>query len=274
MADRAITGTTRLAAVIGSPVRHSSSPAIHNAAFAAAGLDWRFVAFEVAPGDCGRALDGMRALGIGGLSVTMPHKDDVAALVDELSPDAEALAAVNCVVPVADGRLRGENTDGPGFVAALREAGIEPAGARCCVLGAGGAARSVVLALSRAGASDVAVVNRTPAKGETAAALAASVGRVGSAEADIPDADIVVNGTPVGMGTSGGLPLDPARLRPGQVVADLIVHPRRTPLLDAAEAAGCRIVDGFGMLVHQAVVAFELWTGVEAPLGAMRAAVR
>src|SRR5690606_4991227 len=118
-----LTGTTRLAAVIGSPVRHSLSPVVHNAAFAAPGLDWAYVAVEVAPGDCRRALDGMRALGLGGLSVTTPHKDDVAALVDEASSDVQALGAANCVVPVAGGRLRGENTDGPGFVAALRESG-------------------------------------------------------------------------------------------------------------------------------------------------------
>src|SRR4051812_36773358 len=149
---------TRLAAVIGSPVRHSLSPAIHNAAFEAAGLDWHYVAFEVAPGDCARALDGMRALGIAGLSVTTPHKDDVARLVDERSDDVTALAAVNCVVLLPDGGVRGENTDGPGFVAGLRDAGVDPAGRRCCVLGAGGAARAVVLALARAGAADVAVV--------------------------------------------------------------------------------------------------------------------
>jgi shikimate dehydrogenase len=268
-----ISGSTRLAAVIGSPVRHSLSPAIHNAGFAEAGLDWAFVALEVAPGDCARALDGMRALGLGGLSVTTPHKDDVAALVDERSPDADALGAVNCVVPVEGGRLRGENTDGAGFVAALREAGVEPAGLRCCVLGAGGAARSVVLALARSGAAEVAVVNRTPAKGEVAAALAGTAGRLGDAT-DVAGADLVVNATSVGMGGTGQLPLDPGSLRAGQVVAELVVHPVRTPLLAAAEAAGCVGVDGVGMLVHQAAVAFEAWTGAPAPVAAMARTAR
>lgn len=269
-----ITGATRLAAVIGSPVRHSLSPVIHNAAFAAAGLDWVYLALEVAPGDCARALDGVRAFGFAGLSVTTPHKDDVARLVDERSDDAAALGAVNCVVPAADGRLRGENTDGAGFVAALREQGIEPAGLRCCVLGAGGAARSVVLALARAGAADVAVINRTPAKGAVAAGLAGAVGRVGDARTDLAAADLVVNGTSVGMGGDGGLPLDPGLLRPAQVVAELVVHPVRTPLLEAAEAVGCAAVDGVGMLVHQAAIAFEAWSGMPPPLPAMTAAAR
>jgi len=267
-----ISGATRVAAVIGSPVRHSLSPAIHNAAFAAAGLDWAFVALEVAPGDCARALDGMRALGLGGLSVTTPHKDAVAALVDERSPDAELLQAVNCVVPASGGALRGENTDGPGFVAALRAAGVEPAGLRCCILGAGGAARSVVLALARAGAADVAVVNRTPARAEAAAALAGPIGRVGGHDA-VAGSDIVVNGTSVGMGGDRNVPLDPSVLRSGQVVAELVVHPVRTPLLEAAAAAGLATVTGLGMLVHQAAVAFEAWTGVAAPLDAMSAAI-
>ncbi|MGH9135944.1 MAG: shikimate dehydrogenase family protein, partial [Acidimicrobiales bacterium] len=126
-----LTGRTRVAGVIGSPIRHSLSPAIFNAAFAASGLDWMYAAFDVPAGDAGGALAGMRALGLGGLSVTMPHKDAVAALVDELSDDAAALGAVNCVVPVPGGRLRGESTDGPGFVDSLRDAGVDPARQRC-----------------------------------------------------------------------------------------------------------------------------------------------
>lgn len=268
-----ISGSTRLAAVIGSPVGHSLSPAIHNAGFAAAGLDWRFVALEVAPGDCARALDGMRALGLGGLSVTTPHKDDVAGLVDERSGDAERLAAVNCVVPLGDGRLRGENTDGAGFVAALREEGVEPAGLRCAVLGAGGAARSVVLALARAGAAEVAVVNRTAAKAEAAAALAGDVGRVADV-ADVGAADLVVNATSIGMAPDTGLPVDPEALRASAVVAELVVNPVRTPLLQAAAGRGLATVDGVGMLVHQAAIAFEAWTGTPAPVAAMASAAR
>ena len=263
------TARTRVAGVIGSPVTHSRSPAIHNAAFAAAGIDWTFVAFEVAPGHAARALDGMRALGLGGLSVTTPHKDDVAAAVDECSDDAALLGAVNCVVPVGDGRLRGESTDGPGFVRSLADAGFDPAGSRCCVLGAGGAARSVVLALARAGAAGVTVVNRTTAKAEAAAALAGSAGQVADG---VGDHDLVVNATSLGFGGGAELPLDPAALGSGQLVADLVYEPLETPLLAAARAAGCATVDGLGMLVHQAAIAFELWTGEPAPVEAMRTA--
>ena len=263
------TARTRLAAVIGAPVDHSLSPALHNAAFAATDLDWAYVAFHVEPGRVGDALTGMRALGIGGLSVTMPHKDDVAGLVDLPSADVTALGAANCVVPTTDGRLRGESTDGPGLVRSLIDAGVDPAGARCCVLGAGGAARAVVLALARAGAAEVAVVNRTRSRGEQAAALA---GSVGSAVEAVPAAvEVLVNATSVGMGTDE-LPVDLAVLRPGLVVADLVYHPRRTALLAAAEAAGATAVDGIGMLVHQAALAFELWTGVAAPVEVMRRA--
>lgn len=264
------TGSTRVAAVIGAPVEHSLSPVLHNAAFEATGLDWTYVACHVEPGRAGEALVGMRALGLGGLSVTMPHKDDVARLVDLPSADVLALGAANCVVPVGDGRLRGESTDGPGFVRSLLDAGTDPSGARCCVLGAGGAARAVVLALARAGAVEVAVVNRTRARAEAAAELA---GPVGTAVETVPaGAEVLVNATSVGMGTDE-LPIDPAVLRTGVVVADLVYHPRRTALLAAAEAAGATAVDGIGMLVHQAALAFELWTGVEAPVGAMSQAV-
>lgn len=267
----ALTARTRVAGVIGAPVEHSLSPALHNAAFAAAGLDWVYVAFPVPPGEAPAALAGMRALGVAGLSVTMPHKDDVARLVDEPSSDVVALGAANCVVAGPGGRLRGESTDGPGFVRSLLDAGVDPSGARCCVVGAGGAARAVVLALARAGASEVAVVNRTREKAERAAALAGEVGVV--AEAPPAATEILVNATSIGMGTAE-LPVDAGALRPGLVVADLVYHPRRTALLAAAEAAGATPVDGLGMLVHQAALAFELWTGVDAPVAAMLAAAR
>jgi shikimate dehydrogenase len=264
-----------VAAVIGSPVRHSLSPAIHNAAFAAAGLDWVYVAFEVAPGQAVDALDAMRTLGLAGLSVTMPHKEAVAAAVDRLDPAASALAAVNTVVVDRHGALVGHNTDGAGFVDSLRaDGGVEPRGRRVVVLGAGGAARAVVDALARAGASEVVVVNRTAARAEVAAALAGPVGRVGSA-VDVSDADVVVNATSVGMagvGADAELAVDPDRLRAGQVVVDLVYHPLDTPLLRAARAAGAVGVDGLGMLVHQAALQQLLWTGHSPDVAVMRAA--
>jgi shikimate dehydrogenase len=273
-----ISAHTRLAGVIGSPVRHSLSPAIHNAAFRALGLDWVHLAFEVPEGAAGMAMAGMRSLGIDGMSVTMPHKAAVAPALDQLSPDAEALGAVNCVVRDAHG-LTGENTDGPGFVDALRiDEGFDPAGRRCVVIGAGGAGRAVARALATAGAAEVVVVNRSPGPAEHAVRLAGTVGRTG-VEGDASAADLVVNATPLGMGvvvSTGGepepLPLDPALLGTGQLFVDLVYHPATTPMLAAARERGAAVANGLGMLIHQAAHAFRLWTGEEPPLEAMSAA--
>jgi shikimate dehydrogenase len=266
----AISGRTRLACVIGSPVAHSLSPALHNAAFAAAGADWRYVAFDVAPGRADEALAAMRVLGLGGMSVTMPHKEQVARGVDVLSPAAAALRSVNTVVPLADGRLEGHSTDGDGFVASLAASGVSVAGRSVVVLGAGAAGRSVIDALARAGAARIGVVNRTAAAAEEAAALAGPVGVVAGAAA-VRDADLVVNATSVGMGTDD-VPLDVSLLRAGQVVADLVYHPLRTALLAAAAAAGALPVDGLGMLVHQAALQQRLWRGELPDVTVMRAA--
>jgi shikimate dehydrogenase len=269
-----ITGTTRLAAVIGDPVRHSLSPAIHNAAFRALGLDWVFLAFEVAPGHAVDALSAMRTLGIAGYSVTMPHKTDVARAVDELDDDATALGAVNCVVNDR-GRLWGANTDGEGFLRGLRhDAGLDAAGLRCVVLGAGGAARAVVRALARAGAEEVVVVNRSAAPAEAAIRLGPGSARVGDPAA-VGKADLVVNATPIGMHgrPAGELPCPVEGLHAGQVVVDLVYDPLDTPLLVAARARGAAAYNGVSMLVFQAARAFELWTGAAAPVGSMMVAV-
>ena len=261
-----------MAGVIGSPVRHSLSPVLHNAAFRALDLDWAYVAFEVDEGEAGAAMAGVRALRLAGLSVTMPHKEAVAGAVDRLSPTAERLRAVNTVVPLG-GELVGESTDGKGFVDALRlDHGFDPAGRRCLVLGAGGAARAVVLALAGAGAADVVVAGRSPERAAEAASLAGPVGRPGRPD-EAAEADLVVNATPVGMeGHPPGPGVDPACLGPGQVVADLVYHPPATPLLEAARARGAVVVNGVGMLIHQAGAAFRLWTGEDPPLEAMSAA--
>jgi shikimate dehydrogenase len=256
-----------VAALIGSPIGHSLSPAIHSAAFAASGLEWVYVAFEVPAGAAGRAIEAMRVLGIAGLSVTTPHKEDVAAAVDSLSPAASALRSVNTVVRAADGELVGHSTDGDGFVASLADADVGVAGVAVAVIGGGAAARSIVDALGRAGAAEVVVVNRTTGRAEEAAALT-PVGRVGTV-GDIGGAAIVVNATSVGLG-SDDVPFDPAHLRAGQVVADLVYHPLRTALLDAASERGCRTVDGLGMLVHQAALQQQLWTGVRPDVAVMR----
>jgi shikimate dehydrogenase len=254
-----ITATTRVAAAIGSPVRHSLSPALHNAGFAATGVDWVYAAFEVDAGGAGAALDAMRVLGLGGLSVTMPHKEDVAELVDELDPAAATLRSVNTVVPIGDGRLKGYSTDGAGFVASLTAQDVEITGKSVCVLGAGGAARAIIDALVRAGASSITVVNRSAERAQAAAALAGGIGSVGQPTA-ITGCDVLVNATSVGMG-SDELPCEAELLRDGQVVADVVYHPRCTALLAAADRRGARTVEGLGMLVHQAVLQQRLWTG-------------
>ncbi len=272
---RPISGATRLAGVIGDPVRHSRSPAIHNAAFAAAGLDWRYLALPVASGRGADAIRAMDTLGIDGLSVTMPHKAAVAEALDQLTPAAATLGVCNCVFR-RDGQLVGDNTDGDGFVAAVRaETAVEIAGASVVVLGAGGAARSIIEALGRAGAASITVINRTEATAHLAATLA-PVATVGTM-ADVATADVVVNTTSVGM-DGGPAPADspvPAGLLGAQqLVCDAIYAPLTTRLLADAASAGVAVMGGLPMLVHQAVAQFEHWTGVAAPLDAMLAAAR
>jgi len=266
---RPISGATRLAAVIGSPVRHSLSPALHNAAFDATGLDWRLVALEVAPGEGASAVAAMRTLGIGGLAVTTPHKADVATAVDEVDPAARALRSVNTVVLRDDGTTFGASTDGAGFIDSLRAADVDVDRSRFVVLGAGGAARSIVDAVGRAGAVEIAIVNRTTERAIAAAALAA-VARVGTVD-DVRATDVLVNATSVGMGNDES-PIDADLLHAGLIVADLVYHPLETALLRAAEAAGARTIDGLGMLVHQAVRQQQLWTGVSPDPAVLRAA--
>lgn len=269
-------GSTRVVAVIGNPVGHSLSPALHNAAFDALGLDWTYVAFEPPPDGGAAAVDAMRTLGLAGLSVTMPFKEQVVDALDVVSPAASALGAVNCIRWDGD-RIVGENTDGAGFVGALAgEAGFDPAGRRCVVVGAGGAGRAVISSLAEAGAASIGVVNRSAPRAAAATALggpgAAVVGSDGLRDA-ITGADLVVNATSLGMSPGDTLPIDPSLLRRGQVVADLIYHPAETELLAEAAARGAVAVNGLGMLIGQAALAFRHWTGLDAPTAAMRAAV-
>lgn len=265
----------RLAALIGSPVAHSLSPAIHRAGFDAAGVDWSYVALDVKSGRAFEALAAMRLLGIAGLSVTMPHKTDVAVAVDRLEPAARALQSVNTVSWDGD-ELVGSSTDGAGFVAALAEQGVDVSDARVAVIGAGGAARSVIDALGRAGAIDITVLNRTQSRAESAASLAsaASVGIL----SDINRADIVVNATSVGMGVEPAgagetnLPCESSLLRSEQIIVDLVYHPLQTPWLVKADQVGARTIDGLGMLIHQAILQQERWIGARPDAAVMRTA--
>jgi shikimate dehydrogenase len=265
---RAITAATRVVAVIGDPVAHSRSPAMHNAAFAATGLDWVYVAFPVARGDGGAAVRAVTTLGLAGLNVTMPHKADAAAACDDLAPDAADLGAVNTIVN-AGGALVGYSTDGDGFLRALGDEGVAVAGKSCLVLGAGGAARAITHALGRAGAR-VTVAARRPEASRDASALAPDAVAIGLEAIAVEGFDVIVNATPLGMHGEPP-PFDPARMHAGQFVFDT-VYPADTPLLVEARARGLRSAGGFGMLVHQGALAFSLWTGVAPPLDAMRAA--
>ncbi len=229
--------------MIGDPVRHSLSPVLHNAAYHELGLDWVFVAFEVADGRTRAALDALRTLGLVGLSVTMPHKTAAAACCDDLSDDAAALHGVNTVSVSDAGRLVGDSTDGEGFLRSLREAGHDPGDETVVVLGAGGAARAVARALGRVGAR-VVVCARSPEAAATAARLARGRSVAWSQRSSaVEGAALVVNATPIGM--AGGewadqVPVALAVLHPGQVVADLVYHPRETPFLAGARHAARR----------------------------------
>ena len=264
------TAITRIAAVIGDPVRHSLSPRLHNAGFAALGLDWFYVACPVAKGQAAQAIEAMRTLGIEGLSVTMPHKKSVAVAVDDLSPTAAKLGAVNCVRRDGD-RLVGENTDGIGFVDSLRsQLQMDPDGLTIVIVGAGGAARSIALAMAEHGAQ-VGIFNRTATSAEEVVEIVGAASSVVQEEA-IRDADIIVNATPLGM-SNDSLPFDPSLLSKGQSLIDLIYEPEKTALLVEAESLGVKTLNGVGMLLHQAGAQFQLWTGCEPPLKEMAQAV-
>lgn len=260
--------------IIGHPVAHSLSPAIQGAALRAAGVDATYERWDTPLDALPARIAALRAPDFLGANVTIPHKQNVLALLDEVAPLAAGIGAVNTVVNDG-GRLSGHNTDGGGFVAALREAGFEPGGKRFLLVGAGGAARGIAFALREAGAAAIAISNRTAARAE---ALAGAVG----AEAvpfDAPPApyDCLVNCTSAGMHGSGAedtLPCDPAAAGPATLVVDIVYVPEETPLLRAAREAGLSVLGGLPMLIHQGALAFELWTGRPAPLDAMREAAR
>jgi shikimate dehydrogenase len=265
---RDISGSTRVVGVIGDPVGHSRSPAMHNAAFAALDLDWVYVAFPVPRGDGAAAVRSVPSLGLAGLNVTMPHKADAASACDDLAPHAAALGAVNTVVHER-GALVGHSTDGDGFLRALDDEDVAVGGRRALVLGAGGAARAIAHALGRAGAA-VTVAARRPDAARDAAALAPDGSSTGLDDLRVQEFDVIVNATPLGMRGEPS-PVDAARLHEGQFVFDT-VYPADTPLLLQARARGVRAAGGLGMLVHQGALSFALWTGITPPVEVMRAA--
>jgi shikimate dehydrogenase len=282
-----ITGKTQIVGLIGWPVSHSVSPPMHNAAFAALELDWRYVPLPVPAQPAERiheAVRGLAALGLRGSNVTIPHKQAVMASLDRLSPAAQAIGAVNTICVEADGLLFGDNTDGRGFVADLRDHGVEPRGQCALVLGAGGSARAVVFGLAEAGCVEIAIANRSRDRaGALAAAMQAHFPACRIQAHTLPDdlpalaerANLVVNCTSLGMTPNvEGVPwLPELPFRHDQSVYDLVYNPPRTRLLAQAEHDGAQAIGGLGMLIWQGAIAFELWTGVQPPIDAMRSAV-
>ncbi|MEJ2559152.1 MAG: shikimate dehydrogenase [Anaerolineae bacterium] len=276
-----VTGSTTLVGLIGWPVEHSFSPAMHNAAFAELGLDWAYVPLPVYPDHLGEAVSGLRALGFAGANVTVPHKERALAHLDEVSHAAQVIGAVNTIA-VRDGVLYGDNTDSTGFIASLRDVGFDPAGTYCALLGAGGAARAVVHALVDAGALQVGVYNRNYRRARDLCLDMAKFyshvrfepASLGDVSAIADDTDLLVNATSLGMWPDTETSPWPHDLPiPGHLtVCDLVYNPQDTLLLSQARAAGAEIVGGLGMLVHQGAAAFELWTGRPAPVSAMREA--
>lgn len=278
-----IDGRTQLIGLLGWPVAHSLSPAMHNAAAAALGLNWVYVPLPVRPGAVAAAVRGLAALGFLGANVTVPHKQAIMLALDEVSPAARTIGAVNTIVVARDdsGWLLGENTDWVGFRDDLVALGVPVAGRDCLVLGAGGSARGVVYALAQAGGR-IHVLARRP---EQAAGLLADL-RLGpdytsGTLADLPQvskamsAPLIVNTTPLGMSPHSEASIWPADLAlpRGAFVYDLIYNPRRTRLLDQAAAAGCESSNGLGMLLRQGMAAFALWSGQTPDMGVMRQAL-
>jgi shikimate dehydrogenase len=271
------TSQTRLLCLLGHPVVHSKSPLMHNAALAHMGLDFTYLAFDVEPESLRAAVEGLRALKARGWNVTVPHKVAILPYLDELSKEASLIGAVNTVVN-EEGRLVGYNTDGSGYLRSLQEeTGFLPRGKHVCVLGAGGAARTIALQLALAGAASVTIANRTLSR---ALLLADEVSRLTPAEAVSMEQlgnrrfDLMVNATSVGMHPNiESTPLHAACFQPGMIVSDIVYNPAETRFLREAAAAGAVCHGGAGMLVYQGAIAFELWTGKKAPVELMRKAV-
>lgn len=279
---RKIDARTHVCAVIGNPVEHSLSPAIHNAAFEALALDYVYVAFRVE--DIAAAIAGMRAFGnFRGLSVTIPHKVSIMDHLDEIDEVARNIGSVNTVLK-EDGVLKGSSSDGPGALKALKDSEADPAGKRVLVLGSGGAARAITFTLATMDdPPKVSILGVIPdeldqlvrdLKGKTPAVVSGRAMDDDSLREGVGEADIIIHSTPVGMHPKTDETLVPKELlRREQVVFDIVYTPRETRLLKEAQAVGCKTIPGLEMFVNQAVIQFELWTGKSAPLDVMRKVV-
>ncbi len=274
-----VSSIQEIVCVFGKPVAGNPTQYMMEKAFAQAGLDWRYLTLEVEPENLKDAVRGMRAMGFRGGNLTIPHKVTVIPLLDGLSDAAALMGAVNCIHR-ENGQYLGENTDGKGFVQSLREV-TDPAGKKVVVLGAGGAARAIAVEVGLSGAASVDIVNLTPERGQELATLINDQVKVPSQyipwEGDwaVPDSThVLINATSIGLGDAEArVPLDTSTLLPQMVVADVIFNPPQTRLIRDAAERGCTTLDGLGMLVNQAVIAFRVWTGVDADPQVMREAL-
>jgi shikimate dehydrogenase len=276
-----ISGKTRVCGVIGNPIEHSLSPIMHNAAFQALGWDYVFLAFKVKPARIPDAINGMRALNIRGLNVTMPHKNTVMANLDRVDLSAQIISSVNTILN-RENLLFGFNTDGVGAVKALKENGVELKGRKVLLLGAGGAARAIGYSMAKEG-DELAVLNRTTKQAQSLAKLLEKLANKKIAygslsqsdiQKNIQDADIIINATSVGMKPHQDESPIPAKLlRPNLSVMDIVYNPLETKLAKEAKAAGAKVVSGVEMLIYQGAASFEIWTGKSAPVEVMRKAV-
>jgi shikimate dehydrogenase len=281
----AINAATRCCAIYGFPIRHSASPAMHNAAFAVLGLNWRYLAFEVHPDDLRAAIEGARAMGFAGLNLTVPHKLLALELVDALDKSAKKWGAVNTVRFETAGvagrskiRAVGFNTDADAMVTALREdLKLELRGAKVFLLGAGGVGRTAALKLAAEKVAELFLVNRTQSKARAVAAEIKKQFPSTNVTVGYPKSgmDLLVNATSLGLKAGDKSPLDGKQfsLERTRAVYDMIYRPAETALLKIAKQAGCKTANGLGMLLHQGAKAFEIWTGKPAPLDVMRRAL-
>jgi shikimate dehydrogenase len=275
-----ISGKTSIFGIFGHPVEHSFSPGMHNAAFAAIGLDGCYVPFAVHPDDLGNAVKAIVPLGLCGLNITIPHKEKVIPFLDDLTDDARLIGAVN-TIEVRDEKLIGHNTDGKGFLRSLREeTGFRPRGKTFLMIGSGGASRAVCFELALAGAGNILLhdIDRDKAGKLGHDIRSATATRVTETDASslrtlAPDADCIINATPLGLKKSDPLPLSRDLIRKGQLVCDLVYNPPDTQLLRTARTRGAKTLRGIGMLLYQGVIAFEIWTGKKAPVSVMKRAL-
>ena len=278
-----LTGRTRIVGVIGDPVEHSRSPQMHNAAFAKARLDYAYLPFHVRSDDLAAAIAGFKAINVVGINVTLPHKQAVLPYLTSLSREAELIGAVNTLTFTQDG-IHGDNTDAPGVLRALEENEnmAVPVGEAVVVLGAGGAARAVVVALALAGVASITIANRTVERAvslaeEMQTKIGVTVQGMGLEDDRLPIAVqrsvLLINTATVSMDMTHPLLISADWLQPNTIVYDIVYTPPVTPLMRAAAGRGCRTLGGIGMLVHQGAIAFEKWTGVAPCTEVMRQAL-